>query len=241
MKIRKLLSIMMVTFLLPFSILPISAADWQNPFVDVPSGQWFYEAVRFANINKLFVGVSNNRFAPDETMTRAMFVRALKNLNDRLGFNIPTETGSKGEDNYGKDVFDDNTPFTDVPLDEWYSDAVKWAYDRGIVAGYTSTEFGVDGYVSREEMCAFLYRFASKAGIELEPIREMNFNDMNRVSSWAQTPVKTMANAGVVGGVGGNRFAPTDTATRAEVAQIMKTFCAALQRANVDTGDIKFQ
>ncbi|MCI8331873.1 MAG: S-layer homology domain-containing protein [Clostridiales bacterium] len=240
MKMRKWLSTVMAVCLFAFSILPISAADWNNPFKDVPSNEWYYAAVRFAHSNKLFVGVSNDRFAPDQTMTRAMFVRVLKNLNDRLGFEIPTETGSKDDDNYGKDIFDDNTPFTDVPLDEWYSDAVKWAYDRGIVAGYTNTEFGVDGNVSREEMCAFLYRFAAKAGIELEAIRELHFNDMDRVSSWAKAPVQTMANAGVVGGVGGNRFAPADTATRAEVAQIMKTFCAALQRAGVDTGDIQF-
>ena len=240
MKMRKLLSIIMVFCLIMFSILPVCAEDWNNPFTDVSRGEWYYEAVQFANINKLFVGVSANRFAPEETMTRAMFVRALKNLNDRLGFQIPTETGSKDDDNYGKDIFDDSTPFADVPLNEWYSDAVKWAYDRGIVAGYTGTEFGKNGNVSREEMCAFFYRFATKAGVELESIRELNFNDMNRVSSWAKTPVQTMANAGVVGGVGGNRFAPTDTAARAEVAQMMKTFCMALQRAGVDTGDIQF-
>ena len=235
---KKWLIICMTCIFTVMGELPAGAIDWNNPFTDVQESMWHYEAVKFANVNALFVGMSADTFAPDANMTRAMFVRVLKNLNDRLGLQLPTETGAKDDDNYGKDIFDNDTPFADVSVGAWYSDAVKWAYDRGLVAGYSKTEFGLNGYVTRQEMCAFLYRFADKAGLRLEKVKDVYFSDHGDISEWASASVQAMAQAGIVSGMGSNRFEPKGTATRAQVAQIMKTFCAALARSDQDIGNV---
>ena len=109
------------------------------PFTDVKSGNWFYDAVKYAYAQGLMTGTSATTFAPNGTMNRAMIVTVLYRLEKS-----PAVTGA--------------SKFTDVLAGQWYSDAVAWAAANKIVNGYDETTFGPMNSVTREQNAAILFR-----------------------------------------------------------------------------------
>ena len=116
---------------------------WTNPFTDVKTGDWYYDAVKYASQNGLFNGTTATTFGPNTDMTRAMLVTVLYRLEGK-----PTVTGT-------------NT-FTDVKSGEWYTDAVLWANANNIVGGYGNGLFGTNDSVTREQMALLLHRYAQR-------------------------------------------------------------------------------
>ena len=108
---------------------------WANPFIDVKTTDWFYDAVKYAVKNELFNGTSSSIFTPNDNMTRAMLVTVLYRLEGK-----PTVTGTNS--------------FTDVQSGQWYTDAVTWASANKIIAGYGRGLFGTNDHVTREQMAA---------------------------------------------------------------------------------------
>ena len=198
---------------------------WRNPFADITTDAWYFNAVKFSNINGLFSGMTKTAFEPNTSMSRAMFVRVLYNLAGKLGVNIEVEN-------------DGEIPFRDVVKGEWYESAVEWAYTRGLVYGVESDVFGLKADVTREQMCALLYRFSQKASVTLSEIRDINFADEDEISTYAKDAVITMGKAWVVSGMGDGIFCPAGSANRAQVAQIMRAFVNCLSRSSADLGDI---
>lgn len=219
--------ILALCMLIAAMTLPCSAKNrvWRNPFFDVTNDKWYFEAVKFANINGIFSGMTPSVFEPDTQMSRAMFVRVLYNLYIKTGVTIEKEQ-------------DSGMPFTDVVSGAWYEDAVKWAYERGIVYGVENTYFDLDSGVTREQMCTILYRFAQKASYKLPRNKNVEFTDADEISPYASEAVGVMAGAGVVSGMGQGRLAPKNTATRAQVAQLIRAFISSLGESGVDLGDI---
>ena len=170
-------------------------------FPDVAEDFWGAEAVAFVAARELFQGDDAGRFQPGAPMTRAMFVTVLCRL-------AGAEPGRGG------------TEFTDVPADAWYAPYVAWATEEGIVSGYGDGRFGPDDPVSREQMCVLLDRMLRSLGIDLPAGSVGGFVDGALVSDWAVDAVGRFTNFGLVQGVGGNRFAPADSASRAEVAAV---------------------
>ncbi|MDR2665181.1 MAG: S-layer homology domain-containing protein, partial [Oscillospiraceae bacterium] len=154
----------------------------------------------------LFTGVSETKFDPDGTMTRAMFVTV---LGRAAGVDAAAYAGS---------VFDD------VPGGQWYSAYVKWASENGIVTGVGGNKFAPNTSITREEMAVILYRYAQFASVTLKSDAVPPFADAGEISSWATDAVDAMARAGTINGVGEERFAPKNTATRAEVATLLSRF-----------------
>ncbi|MEA5038625.1 MAG: S-layer homology domain-containing protein [Clostridiaceae bacterium] len=184
------------------------SAGWANPFKDVLADAWYYKSVAFVSTRGLFNGTSDTIYSPDAGMTRAMFVTVLGRL---AGVDQSQYTGSG---------------FDDVADGSWYSAYVAWASKEGIVNGYGNRLFGPDDFVTREQMAAILARYAEVMQIELPGTKNglTLFADSNKISGWAEEPVRLMQAAGILQGSGDNRFNPKKTATRVEVAAVLMRF-----------------
>ena len=173
------------------------------PFTDVKSGNWFYDAVKYAYAQGLMTGTSATTFAPNGTMNRAMIVTVLYRLEKS-----PAVTGA--------------SKFTDVPAGQWYSDAVAWAAANKIVNGYDETTFGPMNAVTREQMAAILFRYEQYKGLENVTLEENlnRFPDQNKISAYAIPALQWAVGQKIINGNANGTLDPTGTATRAQVAQI---------------------
>lgn len=178
----------------------------QTTFADVPASAWYYDAVEYVYENGLMSGVSGGWFAPNDTLTRAMLVQTLYAMEGRPA------AASAG--------------FADVASGDWYASAVNWAAANGVVSGVSETGFGPNNALTREQLALILYRFAQYKGYDVTGTSDLTaYADGSSVSGWAAEAMSWAVNAGLISGVGGNQIAPTGTATRAQVAQILMNFC----------------
>lgn len=208
------------TFSMPASAVTVKASfvkdetpvDTGLPFADVKTGDWYYEAVKYAYDNKLMDGTSATAFAPLMTTNRAMVVTILWRQA-------------------GSPVVDYAMNFSDVEEGLWYSEAVRWAAAEGIVTGYSDTVFAPDDTVTREQLAAILYRYAGNKGYDLSAKGDLNaFTDGGKTSSWAAEAMEWAVGAKLLSGKGGSVLDPAGTATRAEVAQILMNFCQSVEQ-----------
>ena len=186
------------------------SAVWVNnsgKFADVGSGNWYYDSVSFATSRELFKGLSDEEFAPDISMTRAMFVTVLS----RLAGADKAAAGKSG--------------FADVPEGKWYSAAVAWASENGIINGTGNGEFNPDGNVTREQMAAIMYRYEQKYGKTLKKSENPNkFRDSAQLDDWAVAAMQWATGNSVIKGNADGTLSPKNDSTRAEVATIMKNY-----------------
>jgi hypothetical protein len=180
-----------------------------NPvlFSDVKTGDWFYTAVRFSGENSLFNGTTPATFEPQTAMTRGMFVTVLYRLAGQ-----PAAAAS--------------AVFSDVPSSQYYSSAVGWANANSIVTGYGG-RFQPDTLITREQMAVILYRYAAYAGYGAAyggTSAYESFPDKSSVSVYASDAVKWAVYNRLLSGSDG-KLLPGNTASRAEVAQIIMNFC----------------
>ncbi len=176
------------------------------PFNDVSESEWFYEAVKYVYDNGMMNGVSDTSFAPYSNLTRGMIAQVLYNLEGK-----PAVSGSA---------------YTDVAADQWYNDAVNWAAQKGIVTGYGDGTFGPLDNITREQMAAILYRYAQYKGYDVSAKGDLTaFTDGNTVSDWAKDAMSWAVGTALFNGKGDGILDPTTTATRAEVAKILMTYC----------------
>lgn len=174
------------------------------PFVDVNSGAWYYDAVSFVYNKGIMNGVTATTFEPNSTITRGMVVTMLWRMAGE-----PYVSGGS---------------FSDVASGRYYSTAVAWAAKNGIVDGYSSTVFGVNDPVTREQFATILYRYAKYMGYSTTGSSLTGYYDANSVSSWARDAMGWAVRNGIITGSGNSRLNPTGTASRAEVAQMFMSF-----------------
>lgn len=175
--------------------------SWNNPFTDVSGDKWYYEAVRFVQEQGLMNGYSDGQFGPDNTLSRAQFAQILFNKEGR-----PVASGSG---------------FDDVASGSWYANAVTWVAARGIVGGYGNGMFGPNDPITREQLAVMLWRYAGSPAVTGE---ELRFNDTNKISGFALEAMRWAVENGVLNGYGDGRLGPKGEATRAQAAQMLKTF-----------------
>ena len=179
-------------------------------FVDMPRpGNWAHAGIDFALSNGLFNGTSATTFAPRGDMTRAMLVTVLWRLDG-----TPAPAGENG--------------FSDVPAGKWYTKAVTWAAENGVVNGVGSGRFDPEGRVTREQIAAILFRYAQKKGCDTAARAELAvFPDGGDVSRYAREALSWANAAGLVNGTNtpqGVRLDPKGNATRAQVATILMRY-----------------
>ena len=189
-----------------FSIYGIGYKNQIPAFTDV-NNHWAKDNMLFVVSRGLLSGTSATTFSPNTGMTRGMFVTAL----GRLAGVDPTDYQA--------------SMFTDVKEDAYYAPYVNWAAKTGVVSGTTDTAFAPDTNINREQMAVIMKNYATKLGYTIPKTLEVvNFADSAGISSWAKEAVKSMQQAGILAGKTNNCFDPAGTATRAEVATVLRRF-----------------
>ncbi len=180
-------------------------------FTDMPAASnWAHAGIDFAVSHGLFNGMSSTTFAPDKTMTRAMLVTVLWRSAGSPDANV--------------------ADFKDVPKDVWYSKAVSWAAEKGLVNGMGDGTFRPDNQISREQLATILFRYAKLT--EMDPPERTDlgsFPDEKEVQSYAVEALQWAVAKGLINGVrdsgtGMNFLRPGGSATRAQVATILMRF-----------------
>ena len=181
-------------------------------FTDVPGeGNWAHAGIDYCVASGLMSGVGGNLFAPKMTTTRAQIVQILYNL--------------KGEPKVSGTM-----PFTDL-TQNWYKDAVLWAYQTGVVSGTSATTFAPDLPVTREQIAVILMGYAEKVlGVTRTwaPADLSVYPDAGSVSDWAKDALADAVALGLISGAsnGGQTYLdPQGSATREQVATILMEFC----------------
>ena len=201
------------TFTMPNGQVTVTVTFEQAPlpFPDVTEGDWFYDAVRYAYETGLMDGVGDNLFAPNSETTRAQLVTILYRLAGE-----PEPGGDSG--------------FSDVAAGTWYTDAVAWAAQNGIVNGVSDTEFAPGDDITREQLVTVLYRYAESKGYDVSASADLSgYPDAGQVQDYAQPAMAWAVAEGIVEGVDGN-LNPAGNATRAQIATILMRFCEGVAK-----------
>lgn len=178
-------------------------------FTDVKESDWFYKGVAYVVDKGIMSGVSENQFDPSGKLTRAMLVQMLYNMESRP-------------------ACDAENAFMDVPVGQWYTDAVIWANDAKIVSGMGEGLFAPNMEITREQMVAMLYNYAKYRGYDVTASADLSaFADTASVSAWAQPAMQWAVAEGYISGMGDSQLAPQGTATRAEIASVIMRFMEA--------------
>lgn len=177
-------------------------------FIDVTEHDWFQPAVTYVVTSGLFSGTGPNRFAPSESMSRAMFYTVLARMS-------------------GAQINNDQaTNLKDVPQGQWYTGSVVWALTSGLTACEDTSSFGAVSPITRVEICLALSRYDRHSGANrLNPNAVPTFLDVGRLVGEERAAVASCQEGGVVQGRSDGRFDPYAGATRAEVAQMISNYC----------------
>ena len=176
-------------------------------FDDVAAEAWYAPAVDYVKYGRLMYGTGNNLFQPDAQMTRAMLAQVLYELEG-----APSVKGL-------------SCPFTDVG-GSWYTDAVIWAYNAGVVAGVSTTQFAPNEALTREQMVTMLFGYAGRdEQLSGSDGALASYQDQASVSDWARAAMAWAVSSGVISGTSATTLAPKKVGTRAEVATVLMQFC----------------
>lgn len=177
-----------------------------NPFTDVKTGDWFYDAVSYVYTEGLMTGTGTYTFSPSAPTSRAMLVTILWRLQGE-----PYVSGSS---------------FSDVKSSAYYYDAVRWAARYGIVEGYEGNVFKPDDAITREQFAAILYRYAEYCKYSTSASTNLSaYKDNAKVSSWAGTAMKWAVAKGLFEGDNLGNLDPQGQTTRAAAAKLLMAFC----------------
>lgn len=176
-----------------------------HEFNDLDPKLWYHDGIEYCYNLKVMQGMSKNTFEPYTETTRAMVVTAL--------YRFAAEPETEG-----------NAKFSDVKEGTWYTDAVKWASEIGLVAGYPDGTFRPDRIATREELAVFLYRYADymELNLEREPLPD-TFTDKDEVSLWALPAMEwAVTTADIINGVDETTLSPKTHANRAQLATMIQ-------------------
>lgn len=175
---------------------------------DVKAGDWYANAVNYVTLTGLMNGTGDG-FSPNLAINRGMMVTVLYRM-----------AGSP-------EVTAEN-PFTDVPADTWYTDAVIWASENDITAGTSETTFSPTNSLTREQLATFFYRLADFENPDpIEITGDLTgFTDADQVASYATDAMKWAIGEGLISGTTETTLSPKATATRAQVATILMRYTA---------------
>ena len=185
-----------------------SQQDYQysGAFKDVNSNDWYAKYADYVNYGGIMVGDSGN-FNPNASMTRAMFVQTLYAIA-------------------GKPSVSAKTSFSDVSSSQWYANAVAWASENGIVAGFEDGTFAPDQAVTREQMALMLYKYTKSIDGDTAT-SSLSYKDAASVSEWATEGVSWATAKGVIAGSDDGYLYPQNECTRAQAAAMLRSFCEA--------------
>lgn len=177
-------------------------------FSDVEATDWYYEYVTYVCENGLMSGISDDEFAAEMTLTRAMLVTVLWRMENEPIVNYLMQ-------------------FTDVEADGYYQEAVRWATSEGIITGYDDVTFAPNDNMTREQIATVIYRYAQHKEYDVsvgENTNILSYDDFDSISEYAISAMQYTAGAGIINGKTESTLNPKDNATRAEIAAILQRF-----------------
>ena len=185
--------------------------DTSKTFDDVKAGKWYKDAVDHAVAYGLISGMDADTFGLNVTINRGMFITILAR--------------AAGVDTTNNDV---ETKFTDVAKGKYYTAAIKWASENGVVNGMTETTFAPTAAITRQQLAVMIVNFANQQKAELPAANEeIKFADTDKIAKWAKDAVVACQRAGIINGYNENGkvyFKPAASATRAEATQMLFVF-----------------
>ena len=180
-------------------------------YPDLNTDAWYHESIDYVIENNLMQGYTDGTFQPEATLSRAMVVQVLYNLEGR-----PAVSGTDS--------------YTDTEDNRWYSAAIVWGTDNGIINGYGNNLFGPDDPVTREQLAAIFYRYSSLKGYSLTEGNYDHFTDRDTVSNYAQQAVRWAVGNGLLVGMNDGTLCPKCKTTRAQFATVIKRFCETIAK-----------
>ena len=175
------------------------------PFSDIPEGFWCYDEVQYVYERGLMNGTGPSTFSPNGSTTRSMIVAILYRMEGS-----PAVGGAD---------------FADVSPGQYYASAVAWASANGIVNGYSDGTFRPGAAITREQLAAFLYRYARYKGSDVSDRADLSaYADSAGIAGYAVEAVEWANAAGLVNGISQTTLSPRGTATRAQAAGILNRF-----------------
>ena len=165
-----------------------------------------------------------NIFQPDAPMSRAMLVTTLWRMAGAPAVEIPAQRPEQQVPDAAGDP-DGPYQFSDVPVEEWYTDAVYWAQENGIVLGYPEGDFRPAEDISRQDMALILQRFAAWRGEDVSQTASLSgYTDRGMVGDYAETAVAWACAKGILQGMTETTLEPLGNATRAQVATVLTRY-----------------
>ena len=175
------------------------------PFTDV-TNHWAYSAIKRVYTRGWMVGMDEKTFAPNQQLSRAMLAVIL--------YAMAGEPAVTGEG-----------PFTDVPAGCWYTDAIVWAAQNGIVCGFGDGTFRPNEAVTRAQAAVMLYGYAAFTGADVTARADLSaYSDAGQIPSWAMDAMQWANARRLIVGRDSSHLAPNGGATRAEMAAILSAY-----------------
>lgn len=175
------------------------------PFTDV-TNHWAYSAIKRVYTRGLMVGMDEKTFAPDQQLSRAMLAVIL--------YAMAGEPAVTGEG-----------PFTDVPAGCWYTDAIVWAAQNGIVSGFGDGTFRPNAAITRAQAAVMLYGYAAFTGADVTARADLSaYSDAGQIPAWAMDAMQWANARRLIVGRDSSHLAPNGGATRAEMAAILSAY-----------------
>ena len=171
----------------------------KSAFTDIDNVEWAKESINALAEKGILNGKGDNKFAPNDGVTREEFVKIIA-----VAFDLKAD----------KDV-----NFADVSEDRWSKDFIKAAASNGIVNG-DGENFNPTDIITRQDMAVIIYRVFEKLGAEVKG-EAISFNDSSDIADYAQEAVEALSGAGIINGMGDGTFAPRATVTRAQSAKVV--------------------
>lgn len=184
------------------------AQETKPLYNDVDEADEYYEAIRYVTDHDLMEGVSGGSFAKDAVLSRAMLVTILYRLE-------------------GTPAVDLVRTFTDVQPGSIYEKPILWARDKGIVNGYSETEFGPDDSVTRQQVATIMYRYAQLKGYDVsvgEDTNILSYEDVDDVFEYAIAPYQYVLGTGIMPAKSETKLNPDNYVSRGEFAEILMRF-----------------
>lgn len=182
-------------------------------FTDVNVNEWYHDGIHWALDEGVMRGTGADEFSPQTATNRAMLVTMLWRLE---GAPEPAKS---------------ETSFIDVEAGSWYERAVLWATDTGITLGTSTATFSPYAELTREQLAAFLYRYAAYKGLDVNAGADADlsvYTDANAVSDFARLPMQWAVTVGIIRGTSATVLSPGKSATRAEVATMLMRYCTSV-------------
>lgn len=167
-------------------------------------GRWSESNILFTAYREIFKGVGDNKFAPEDAMERTMVITVLHRLA-------------------GSPKASEESGYTDVEQGSWYSEAVAWGKETGIITGYGDGTFGVSDHITREQLCTMIIRFVEYMKYDLAELNEKtDFADADSISGWAKDAVELCQGYGIVNGMPEGTFEPQSATDREQCSAVME-------------------